>query len=554
MYFRKKTSKGHTYLQIVEGIRENGKVKQRIIATLGRLDQLESKGQLASLLASGAKCSEEVAILCEHKKGDLEETKTRKIGPPMIFSRLWRETGIKDAIAASLADRRFQFDVEGAIFLTTMHRLMDPGSDRAAEKWKQDYAFKKGIEDLDLHHFYRAMAWLGDELPEDQQAGRTPFSPRCVKDLIEERLFEKRRTLFSEVAVVLFDTTSLYFEGAGGATLGKRGFSKDHRPDLKQMVLGLVIDGEGRPICCEIWPGNTTDVKTILPIIGRLKTRFRVSNICVVADRGMISKDTLTAIEAEPDVEYILGVRMKKNKEAKEEVLSRGGRYREIVSARHKAKDPSPLKIKEVRVEGRRYVVCFNEQQARKDAADRAAILASLAEKLKQGEKAFVGNKGYRRYMKTAGGVFEIDTKKAAEDERYDGKWVLRTDSTMSAEGVALTYKQLWMVEALFRQLKSLLSTRPIYHKCDETIRGHVFSSFLALLMLRELQERVWGQGYIDAEFADVLRDLDQLAETEVETAQGKRFLIRSESKGWCGIAFQSVGVAMPRTLRHMQG
>ena len=116
--------------------------------------------------------------------------------------------------------------------------------------------------DLDLHHLYRAMAWLGEELPEEEQAGHT-FSPRCTKDLIEEELFFRTRDLFSSLDLVFFDTTSIYFEGEGGQTLGKRGHNKDHRPDLKQMVVGAVIDGDGRPICCELWPGNTADVTTL---------------------------------------------------------------------------------------------------------------------------------------------------------------------------------------------------------------------------------------------------------------------------------------------------
>jgi transposase len=452
-----------------------------------------------------------------------------------------------------LGGRRFKFDIEAAIFLTVLHRLMDPGSDRAAEKWRLDYSLPSGVMDLDLHQLYRAMAWLGEPLPESEQAGRTPFAPRCTKDLIEERLFARRRDLFTEAAVIFFDATSIYFEGAGGPTLGRRGHSKDHRPDLPQIVVGLVLDGEGRPLCCELWPGNTTDVKSLVPIVDRLQKRFRVMEICVVADRGMISKETLAAIEAR-DISYILGARMRKDKEVREEVLSRGGRYKEVVPERKTSKDPSPLKVKEVVIDDRRYIVCHNDEQARKDAADRAAILGGLERQLKQGDRSLVGNKGYRKYVKAVGERFEIDWDKAESDARYDGKWVLRTNTDDAAEDVARTYKMLWMVESLFRTVKSVLETRPIYHKCDETIRGHVFCSFLALLMMRELQERMDAKGHVGAEWDDVLRDLDSVSETEVESADGKRFLIRSEAKGWCGKVFQSVGVALPPSLRATGG
>ena len=163
-----------------------------------------------------------------------------------------------------LASRRFDFPVERAIWLTVLHRLMAPGSDRAAERWRHDYAIA-GTDGLELHHLYRAMAWLGEPLPTAQQAAATPFAPRTTKDLIEEALFARRRDLFSSLDLVFFDTTSLYFHGAGGTTLGRHGHSRDHRPDLKQMVVGRVLDGEGRPVCTELWPGNVTDVTTPYP-------------------------------------------------------------------------------------------------------------------------------------------------------------------------------------------------------------------------------------------------------------------------------------------------
>ena len=128
------------------------------------------------------------------------------------------------------------------------------------------------------------MAWLGEKLPIEKQYGATPFSPRCTKDLIEEELFARRRDLFSTLDLVFFDTTSIYFEGAGGETIGAYGHSKDHRPDLKQMVVGAVLDNEGRPICSEMWPGNTTDVKTLLPVVDRLGAKFGAGDVCVVAD------------------------------------------------------------------------------------------------------------------------------------------------------------------------------------------------------------------------------------------------------------------------------
>jgi transposase len=429
---------------------------------------------------------------------------------------------------------------------------MDPGSDRAAERWRRDYTLPKGAEDLDLHQLYRAMAWLGTPLGDTEQSGKSPFAPRCVKDLIEEDLFAQRRDLFTEVSIVFFDTTSIYFEGKGGISIGKRGNSKDHRPDLNQMVVGLVLDEDGRPLCTEMWPGNTTDVKSLLPVVDRLRSKFQVSRICVVADRGMISKAVLKGLE-ERGLEYILGARMRKVKEVRDKVLSRGGRFKVVHPEKKHSKDPAPLKVKEVRIGEQRYVVCLNDAQARKDAADRENILLGLENQLKQGDKSLVGNKGYRKYLKTMGDGFKIDPDRAQKEARFDGKWVLQTNmEDMPAENIALAYKQLWMVESLFRNVKSLLETRPIYHKCDETIRGHVFCSFLALLLMRELQERMDERGCMEAEWNHVIRDLDNLSETTVKTQTGERFVIRGALKGWCGKTFQAAGVAIPASLREV--
>ena len=550
MFFRQKHSGNHVYLQIVENHWEKGRSKQRVIATVGRLDQLQQSGQLDGLLQSGAKFAEAVMVLSAHRRGDVPAIRHSRIGPALIFGRLWDELHIPQVIERLLAGRRFGIPLERILFLTVLHRLFVSGSDRSCVlNWKDRYAIP-GIEAVGLHQVYRAMAWLGERLPDDQQAGATPFAPRCTKDTFEESLFDRRRDMFSHLDLVFFDTTSIYFEGEGGAELGQYGHSKDHRPDCKQMVVGAILDGEGRPLCCELWPGNVTDVKTLIPVVDRLQQRFRIRSICIVADRGMISQETIAQLQSEDrKVHFILGARLRSVKEIYEAVLSRGGRYREVRGPREKSTDPSPLKVKEVRVGERRYVVCLNEEQARKDRADREAIVEALREQLKHGDKALVGNKGYRKYLHSAGPKFTIDEEKVKWEERFDGKWVLQTDmEEMTAEETALQYKQLWLVEEMFRAAKTLLETRPIFHKCDETIRGHVFCSFLALLLRKELQDRLEAQGE-KLEWAELLRDLEALQFTEVES-QGKQFLLRSDLADTTAAVFRAVSVAIPPSVQ----
>ena len=315
MFVRTQTNGSRTYLLIVDNEWVDGKVKQRVLLRLGRLDELLASGGLDSLIQSLGRFSDKLALLGTHARGESIATRSARIGPSLIFQRLWQACSIDKVLTSLLKDRRFEFSLERAIFLTVLHRLFAPGSDRAAEKWKEDYSIE-GAGELSLHHLYRAMAWLGEVLPEDQQTGATPLAPRTHKDVIEEELFAQRRDLFSGLDLVFFDTTSIYFEGAGGETIGRRGHSKDHRPDLKQMVVGVVLDQNGNPVCSELWPGNTADVKSLVPVVERLKTRFRIGSVCIVADRGMISAETLAEVEKR-EWKYILGVRMRSSTEAR---------------------------------------------------------------------------------------------------------------------------------------------------------------------------------------------------------------------------------------------
>jgi len=528
MFVRAKKSGRYEYLQIVDNQRVDGHIRQRVIATLGRLDMLQATGQIDAILSSCARFAEKVSVLDAHKHGKLPAAETIKVGPPKVFIRLWEQTGIKKIIKKLLADRKYEFDVERAIFLTVLHRLMVSGSDRAAERWCRGYAIEQ-----------------------EDQAGATPFAPRCTKDLIEESLFTQRQDLFSGLDLVFFDTTSIYFEGEGGATIGQYGNSKDHRPDLKQMVVGAVLDRSGHPICCELWPGNTADVKTLVPMVDRLRKRFGIQRICIVADRGMISKATIAELQKKVrDVRYILGARMRLVKEIRQIVMSDTSPYESVYGTKKTSKDPSPLKVKEIKVDSRRYVVCRNEDQALKDCADRQAIVESLISQLKRGDKNLVGNKGYRKYLKTpsSGQHFEIDEDKVRQEAIYDGIWVLQTDLDITAKDVALRYKELWMVETIFRTIKSILANRPVYHKCDETIRGHVFCSFLALVLMKELQWRMAQRGWV-AEWNRLKDDLDSLQEITVRTP-GQAFVIRSEVRGDAGKAIQAAGVALGPVIR----
>ena len=561
MFVRVKKVGNYQYLQIAENRREGKRVKQTIIATLGRLDKLTASGAIDQLLRSAARFAEHIMVLAQHASSahDAPDAHVLSIGPALVFERLWRDTGCQAVVRKLLATRHYRFDVERAVFMTVLHRVMVSDSDRSALRWRRDQAIE-GTAQLELQHLYRAMGWLGEALDECDPNGA---SPRRVKDLIEEALFARRRDLFTGLDLVFFDTTSLFFTGDGGQTLARYAKSKDRRNECKQMVLGMVLDGDGIPVCSEMWPGNTTDVTTLDRVGERLQRRFGVRRVCLVADAGMCSKKMIAAVEAR-GWQYILGARLRQTKEVRDTVLSDGAAF-ETVEVTRQRRDPMELQVKEVTVDDppceapgqgahkpRRYVVCRNPVQARKDAAAREQLLATLQNKLRsEGPKSVVGNKGYKRYLKAEKGAFVVDLDKAREEERFDGLWVLRTNNPeLTAVDVALRYKQLWMVEQVLRTAKSLLDTRPIFHKTDATICGHVFCSFLALVLRDELFRRMDNAG-LRAEWADILRDLNALTETTM-TCHDKTFAVRSNTVGVAGKIAQCIGVRLPDTVRQV--
>jgi hypothetical protein len=545
MFVREKRIGPYTYIYLVETVRQGGHVKQRIIRNLGRKEEVERRADLDRLVLSATRLAQRSMVLSLLEQGTLPDLACHRIGPPLIFERLWRDTQCSAVLTELLAERDFAVPLERAVFLTVLHRLMVSGSDRACEQWRIDYRIA-GAEGLHLHHLYRAMARLGEELPPAGQDGRT-LAPRCVKDLVEERLFARRRDLFADLSVVFMDTTSLHFEGEGGETLGECGHSKDYRPQLNQMIVAVIIDQNGRPVCSEMWPGNTADVTSLVPGVDRLRRRFGIGRVCFVADRGMISAATIAALE-ERGLEYILGVRERSSKEVRDIVLA-DPLPSVPLTAPHKGRPDTDLQAKAVRHQGRRYIVCRNLVEAAQAARTREAVVASLRAKLKAGDKALVGNSAYRRYLKTPEAQhFCIDEDRIVDDARYDGLYVLRTNTRLAPLNVMLRYRDLLVVEQMFRTEKALLETRPIYHQSDAALRGHVFCSLLALVLRKELQDRL-AAAHLQPEWRALLADLDRLQEIETEQ-DGKRFILRTPVTGVAGKMFQAVGVALPPQIR----
>jgi hypothetical protein len=518
MFFRFKRSVQngvlYEYLQIAESFRKDGQPRQRVLATLGRRDRLEADGTIDSLVESLAKFSQKYRVL---KDRSLAARSSKLWGPALIFDRLWEEQGLPEILRRLSEGRKFGFDVERVAFAMTLQRLCAPGSDLQASGWLETV---EGLPEIALQHLYRTNGFLAE-----------------VREELEQELFARDRDLFSqELDLVFMDTTSVYVYRATETEWRKRGYSRDRRPDLPQLVLGVAVDREGRPVSWEIFPGNTADPEAFEAMITKMRRRFRIGRVVVVADRGMMGKKSLELLAAgQAPYDYILGCRMRKQKEIGTEVLARAGRFHEV---------GENLKVKEVLVGDRRYIICLNEEEERKDEAAREAILAHLREKLSGGAKSLVSNKGYARYLRVTKGAMRIDEDKVAAEARYDGKYVLRTNTELPAAEVAQTYKSLWRVERAFRETKSTLNVRPIFHHRDDTSIGHIVAGFLALRLEVDLQKRLDGRG-VDVAWPTLMRDLGQVQAVRLE-ADGQSYILRTDLQGTAHQAFLAAGVRPP--------
>jgi transposase len=372
--------------------------------------------------------------------------------------------------------------VERLLFCLVANRALEPMSKLAALEWAQNDTWLPGVGELgsDPQIFYRAMDFL---LECDEQVQREVFF--AVADLLN-----------LEVDLILFDTTSTYFEipAESEDELRKFGESKDKRPDLPQVVVGFAVTKEGIPVRCFVYPGNASDQEIIRQVKDKLR-EWRLHRVIWVCDTGFNSEENRTYLQRAGG-HYIVGEKLRQGT-ANRGALARPGRYRVIDEGLH---------VKEVWVgEGetrRRFVVCRNLDEARRDEHRRERWLERLAEELEalkgkggeartQAEAELITHPSMKRYLTRRHGRLVIDRAKAKAEAQLDGKFLLSSsDDDLSADQIAIYYKQLKEVEAAWRDQKHILDLRPIYHRKEDRIRAHVLLSFLALLITRVAETR----------------------------------------------------------------
>ena len=470
-----------TYLQLVESYRDGGRVRQRVIAKLGREDELDPAA-IERLVRSLAKYAD-VEVGAGNVLDEVELQPGLAFGHVHALDHVWSELGLEGLLRDLAAGRRFRFDVANVIKAIVFQRVLDPGSERSLVQQWLPSVYQPAFEGISLQHAYRALPFLAEVGPE--------LEARLTGVMTEK--------LFADASLVLFDTTSTYFEGAGPEGLASFGFSRDKRGDRPQANLALLTSREGLPLGHWLYPGKQTDVRSMAEASREFRARLSLGSFVVVADRGMVSAANLQALQDE-GIEYVIAERLRRS--TANEALARAGRYKRV--ARN-------LEVKEIKTDGiERVLVCRNLDRAAEDARQRDAIVQQLQDKIEQGGVRDQLKPGARRYLKLEGATPEIDLKKVREDARYDGKWVLRTTTSLPPEQVALAYRGLWRVENAFRTLKTPLELRPLFHTSEAGVRGHVQACVLAYALVRIIEDRL-DQAGLDLNAKNALHDLGRI-------------------------------------------
>ena len=497
------------YLQLAHNVWDPQKRRStvQVVYNFGREDAANREA-LQRLAASVTRFLDPDAALAASADG-LEFTESRPLGGTWVLDALWSRLGIGKEMRRLLRGRRLDDSAERVLFALVANRALAPSSKLAAARWISEDVLVTGLDTASDDACYRAMDWLLE-----------------IRDDLERRVFDNLADLLNlEVDLLFFDTTSTYFAiededepvardssgnplaggNAGSGEEGGRrdpagfrtwGKSKDHRDDLPQVIIGMAVTRDGIPVRVWCWPGNTADSALIRQVKDDMRD-WCLSRVIWVADRGFTSAENRRYLR-KGGGSYIIGERLRSGSAEAQAALSRQGRYKDVAGN---------LKVKEVRIaEDERFVICFNPEAAERDAAVRARMTAQLTEAIDGSDqlsrdrraelRGVLSTKpGLNRYLRvTPGGLLRVDAAKAKAEENLDGKYLLRTsDPKMSAEDIALGYKQLLEVERGWRDMKQVIDLRPVYHRREDRIRAHVILCWLALLLAR-IAENACGQ------------------------------------------------------------
>ena len=534
------------YLQLCRSYRgEDGKSKREVLRTLGRKDDpkvTEEVERFASKL-TGAKTTKD---LIDFVDNDVTLESSKLLGPNLILRKLWNDLKLNEVLAGEYHEHAL---------LMTVNRLCDPTSKMDCIRWKET-VHEPSWDEIKLHELYRALDSLIDN-----------------KEKIEYQMFNNIRDVFNQnTDLMLFDTTSVSYwgEGENAPELLKFGYSKEKRSDLKQLIVALLMTEGGIPAGHEVYPGNQVDVTSFPKIIAKVKDKFNLNRVVWVCDRGMISESNIELLDG-INHEYIIGIKMRMLNAAQKEILL-ATKYKDLTKIHDnlfvkqvivdiEVEDSKEESIKEgknqdetnsdnkkkkkekkTKTISRRYIVCYNPKQAQEDAINREHFKRIIQNKvLHSTDKSWIVKNGYKKYIKLKEDIIEsIDYERLEKEKIYDGKWVLLTNTKLEYTEIAKYYKSLWQIERAFKELKSSLDVKPMYHWTEKRIRGHIFICFLALVLELGLKNKL-----IKVSYDEAMEDLKKL-QVSLLKVKGQDKLKRTKLAGTASAVFEQLKLPVP--------
>jgi transposase len=528
MHIKITKSKNFKYVRLVRSFRQDGKVRHEEFLNLGRLDLLEKDPSWKKIISKLAS----IVGIAKSKEHIFSEAQMFKWGH-IVYKKLWNKFKLNDILPSLQAKHgKTKFNLNNACFLMTIQHLLSPSSKLGSYQSQNRYVC---FPEVELNHLYRSLDILSQE-----------------KEAIESHLFQMNCDLFNmQVDVVFYDVTTFHFESVKKDDLKDFGFSKNAKFNEVQVVLGMLVDCQGRPVGYELFPGNTFEGKTLEKALDSIDKRFGIRNVIIVADRGINSKLNLKQIK-DKKYGYIVASRIKsmpediQNEIFKEEeykILSESEtegtvRYRMIdfinkFKVESDKQNPNNKRKKYTAVElEEKLIITHSTKRAKKDKLDRERLLEKANYLLQDKSRIKASNKrGGKKYLKEITNTnWQLDNEAISNDEKWDGYYGIQTsEKDFSVEKILDALRTLWRIEESFRIMKSTLEVRPIFHWTENRIKGHFVVCFLAFLLERTLEIKL-RNAEIQAS-PDLIRDAlnsMQLAELEF---QNEKILIKTKSE-----------------------
>jgi len=538
MFVKKIRSKNFTYVSLVESYREHGMVKHRTIAKLGRLDDLRQRDQINKIAQSLSHLGggKPISVL-----NDIEELERANWGAEKIIRALWNKFDLNNLFEEISQNSNIQYDLSECVFLEVLSRLVEPVS--KLELYNTQNKFH-GIKNVRLENLYRALDVLSTH-----------------KDGIEVFLFNKNKTLFNmSVDVVFYDVTTLYFESVKSDLLKEFGYSKDCKFGEVQVVLGLLIDNEGRPVGFDVYPGNTFEGNTLETALNKLKYRFKINKIIIVADRGINSKLNLKKVK-DAGFDYIVGSRLKTTASKVREMVLDSNNYDtlhdadeckiayKILDFDNHIKYQDDLGKFHNHILKEKLICTWSKKRELKDQKDRQRLLEKAQEMVDK-KSNILNKRGAKKYLKTQDNLkaYCLDEEKIFQDRQWDGYYGIQTSKLDLSAATALdAYHNLWRIEESFRILKSTLEARPMFHWTSKRIKGHLVICFIAFLLERSL-ELILHKKKNSMSPKKIRKAISSLQFSRLNI-QGKEYHLRSPIEHDAGAILKALKLKAPKSL-----